>query len=46
MTRLAPTLPADTLPGHRLRLENVLRAATLIDPVFLNSEKTSVPAPR
>ena len=37
MTRLAPTLPADTLPGHRLRLENVLRSATLIDPVFLNS---------
>ena len=37
MTRLAPTPPADTLPSHRLRLENVLRAATLIDPVFLNS---------
>ena len=31
-------LPAvDPHPGHRLRLENVLRAASLIDPVFLNS---------
>lgn len=29
--------PADPSPGHRLRLENVLRAASLIDPVFLNS---------
>ena len=37
MTRFAPTLPADPLPGHRLRLENVLRAASVIDPVFLNS---------
>lgn len=32
-----PALPADPSPGHRLRLENVLRAATLIDPVFMNS---------
>lgn len=37
MERLAPALPADQAPGHRLRLENVLRAASLIDPVFLNS---------
>ncbi|MEI7599714.1 MAG: pyridoxal-phosphate dependent enzyme [Aestuariivirga sp.] len=29
----------DPLPSHRLRLENVLRAATFIDPVFLNSPK-------
>ncbi len=32
-----PPLPADPDPGHRLRLENVLRAASLIDPVFLAS---------
>ena len=31
------TLPNDPLPGHRLRLGNVARAAALIDPVFLNS---------
>lgn len=37
MERLAPALPADQAPGHRLRLANVLRAASLIDPVFLNS---------
>ena len=37
MKRLNPTLPADPHPGHRLRLEHVLRAASLIDPVFLNS---------
>ena len=33
----APALPADPSPSHRLRLANVLRAASLIDPVFLNS---------
>lgn len=37
MKSFAPALPADPAPGHRLRLENVLRAASLIDPVFLNS---------
>jgi len=37
MTRFAPIPPADPLPGHRLRLEHVVRAATLIDPVFLNT---------
>lgn len=37
MKSFEPTLPADPSPGHRLRLGNVLRAATLIDPVFLNS---------
>ena len=37
MKPLAFALPADPLPRHRLRLENVLRAAALIDPVFLNS---------
>lgn len=37
MKSFEPTLPADPSPGHRLRLDNVLRAAALIDPVFLNS---------
>lgn len=37
MTSTLPSLPTDPLPGHRLRLENMLRAARLIDPVFLNS---------
>jgi threonine dehydratase len=41
MKSFAPTLPADPHPGHRLRLENVLRAATMIDPVFLNSPQFS-----
>jgi len=37
MKSFVPALPRDPLPGHRLRLENVLRAASLIDPVFLNA---------
>lgn len=37
MKSFSPSLPPDPHPGHRLRLENVLRAAGLIDPVFLNS---------
>ena len=37
MKTFAPVLPADPLPGHRLRLENVLRAATMIDPLFLDT---------
>jgi threonine dehydratase len=37
MKSSAPACPADPLPRHRLRLDNVLRAASLIDPVFLNS---------
>ena len=37
MKSFTPDLPADPLPAHRLRLENVLRAAALIDPVFLNT---------
>jgi threonine dehydratase len=37
MTNPAHLLPSDPLPGHRLRLENVARAASLIDPVFLNT---------
>lgn len=37
MRHQTPTLPADPNPGHRLSLANVLRAASLIDPVFLNS---------
>ena len=32
-----PSIPADPQPGHRLRLDNILRAATLIDPVFRNT---------
>ena len=32
-----PHLPPDPLPGHRLRLANVLRAQSLIDPVFRNT---------
>lgn len=30
-------LPADPLPGHRLRLENIAKALSFIDPVFLNA---------
>ena len=30
-------IPTDPLPGHRLKLENIRRAASLIDPVFLNA---------
>ncbi len=37
MESFSSPLPADPSPGHRLRLENVLRAAALIDLVFLNS---------
>lgn len=37
MKSFSATLPADPCPGHRLRLENVLAAARVIDPVFLNS---------
>ena len=37
MKSFASSLPADPMPGHRLRLENILRAAELIDPVFLNA---------
>lgn len=32
-----PSIPADPQPGHRLRLDNILRAATLIDPMFRNT---------
>jgi threonine dehydratase len=31
------SLPADPLPGHRLKLANMLRAAGMIDPVFRNA---------
>lgn len=37
MKSFSPSLPADPSPSHRLRLDNVLRAAALIDPVFLDS---------
>lgn len=37
MKSFASILPADPLPGHRLKLANMLRAAQMIDPVFLNS---------
>ena len=37
MKSFSPVLPADPLPGHRLKLANMLRAADMIDPVFLNS---------
>ncbi|WP_395662216.1 threonine/serine dehydratase [Aestuariivirga sp.] len=30
-------ISTDPLPGHRLKLENIRRAAGLIDPVFLNA---------
>jgi threonine dehydratase len=32
-----PPLPQDPLPGHRLKLAAMARAARLIDPVFLNA---------
>lgn len=41
MKSFVAPLPADPRPSHRLRLENVLRAASLIDPVFLNSPQFS-----
>ena len=37
MDSLIPAIPADPMPGHRLKLENIRRAAGLIDPVFLNA---------
>lgn len=37
MESFPSALPDDPLPGHRLRLENVLRAARMIDQVFLHS---------
>jgi threonine dehydratase len=37
MNSFTPAPPADPLPGHRLRLENIRRAAGFIDPVFLNT---------
>lgn len=37
MKSFVPALPADPLPGHRLKLENIARASSLIDPVFRNS---------
>lgn len=37
MKSFAPDLPPDPLPGHRLKLANMLRAAGMIDPVFLHS---------
>ncbi|MFN4141617.1 threonine/serine dehydratase [Aestuariivirga sp.] len=37
MKSFKPHTPLDTLPHHRLKLANVVRAAGIIDPVFLNS---------
>ena len=37
MKSFASALPADPVPAHRLRLDNIARAMTFIDPVFLNS---------
>ena len=37
MKSFAPALPADPLPGHRLKLANIMAARALVDPVFLNS---------
>ena len=38
MSHLAFTLPlADPLPDHRISLPEIVRAQTVIDPVFLNS---------
>lgn len=37
MKSFAPAVPQDPLPAHRLKLANILRAAGLVDPVFLNT---------
>ncbi|WP_421695492.1 threonine ammonia-lyase [Aestuariivirga sp.] len=37
MNHLPAALPPDPLPKHRLKLENIVLAATLIAPEFLNS---------
>jgi threonine dehydratase len=38
LNRTEAVLPfADPLPGHRIRLSEIVRAHTVIDPVFLNS---------